>query len=465
MKRSKFILFIMVIFCCGVQSSACGQDIPESRSIAVVGTGYVGLITGACLADLGHNVVCYDINESKIHLLNNGIIPIYEDGLHEVVSRNCKAGRLAFTSDPNHAIPLASIVFIAVDTPMGASGDADLRSVKAVLEMISHYLDSYKIICMKSTVPVGTCNWAIAELEKKGISKDLFDVVSNPEFLREGSAVYDFMHPDRIVIGSANGAAAEEVARLYTIFKDQNIPLVTTSLVSSETIKYASNAFLACKLSFINEIANLCEKTGATVADVAYGMGLDKRIGTRFLVPGPGFGGSCFPKDCNALLHIAQKNNSALHMIETALSINDRQKKLCVEKLLHAMDGQLSGKTVAVLGLAFKANTDDVRFSPAITALEMLLEQQAYVQAYDPAASENMKKIFPDIFYASTAYEAVSGADAVLIITEWDEFKTIDWQRMQSIMHNHIIVDMRNVVDLKAAKDNNFACYSLGKCE
>lgn len=465
MKVYSYLLFILVILSLN-SPDAYGNDKPSlgknSSSIMIVGSGYVGLVTGTCLAEIGNQVICYDIDAQKIALLQKKIIPIYEPGLKELVEKNMNEGRLSFTSVLPEALCRCDILFIAVGTPMSDSGDADLTALESVVNEIVPYLSSYKLICIKSTVPIGTCDSLIRLLIQKGVDTKNFDVVSNPEFLREGMAIHDFMNPDRIVIGSMNQEAALMIENVYKALLTENTYVVHTSLLSSETIKYASNAFLACKLSFVNEIANLCEKTGAQISDVTYGMGLDPRIGASFLKPGPGFGGSCFPKDCQALLFCGNKNNIPLKMIETALEINEQQKKKAVEKLYELMESPLAGKTVAILGLAFKANTDDVRYSPAITAIEMLLAQNAHIQAYDPAAMDSMKKLFPTITYCPTAYDALLDADALVIMTEWNEFKYLDLKKVSEVMKGRIIVDMRNIFDQALMSTHKFIYSGVG---
>lgn len=457
MKYFKYILCIMVIFYCTAKAQ---EDAP--LKITVLGTGYVGLITGACFAEFGHIVRCVDTQSSKIEMLNNNIMPIYEPGLDQLVLKNVTAERLSFSTDIAGAIEWADCIFIAVGTPAHIDGCADLSAVYKAFDMIISHLNSYKIICMKSTVPIGTCQSLCKLLDDKGVSQELYDIVSNPEFLREGSAIFDFMNPDRLVFGVTSVQAQKLMERLYKPLFDQNVPALFTHLASSETIKYASNAFLATKLSFINEIANLCDKTGADIADVAKGLGLDKRVGSAFLKPGPGFGGSCFPKDCHALCKIGQIHSSPLFIVEAALQVNELQKQKPFEKLQNLLP-DLSGKTIGVLGLAFKNNTDDIRYSPAITLIELLLAQGVIIKAYDPAAMKEMAKLFPEIHYCASLYEAATDVDAIVIMTEWDQFRTIDLADLRKVMKGNIIIDARNLLDPIQLKQNEFIYAQIGR--
>lgn len=435
----------------------------RKHTIAVVGTGYVGLITGVCLAEFEHTVICVDTDENKIQMLKQGIIPIYEPGLDSLITRLGHTDRLSFTTDFNTAIESADTVFIAVGTPMGSDGCADLSAVNSVMAAIIPHLSTYKLICIKSTVPVGVGSGFEKMLHDAHIDSALFDIVSNPEFLREGSAVHDFFHPDRIIIGTESERARVIMKEIYAPLIESHIPCFFTDITSSETIKYASNAFLATKLSFINEIANLCDKSGADIQDVAYGMGLDKRIGPHFLKPGPGFGGSCFPKDCKALGVIGDRYGVALTMVETALAINEAQKKKPVEKLHSLMSGSLEGKTIAILGLAFKNNTDDIRYSPAIDTISMLLAEGAHIKAYDPQAMNNMRAVFSTIDYQDTAYDALYQADAAIIMTEWEEFKNLDLGYMAGIMRSCVVVDSRNLLNPAELQRYNFLYSLMGR--
>lgn len=462
MKR--LVASALIFFQSNLLFSEVTHQLPEQKhTIAVVGTGYVGLITGVCLAEFNHTVICVDTDEKKIQMLKNGIVPIYEPGLDSLIARLSHTDRLSFTTDFNAAIESADTVFIAVGTPMGSDGCADLSAVNSVMAAIIPHLNSYKLICVKSTVPVGVGTGFVNMLADAGVDHDLYDIVSNPEFLREGSAVYDFFHPDRIIIGTESERARAIMKEIYAPLIESHIPCFFTDITSSETIKYASNAFLATKLSFINEIANLCDKSGADIQDVAYGMGLDKRIGPHFLKPGPGFGGSCFPKDCTALGVIGNRYGVTLTLVQTALAVNEAQKKKPVEKLHALMNGSLAGKTIAILGLAFKNNTDDIRYSPAIDTIGMLLAEGAHIKAYDPQAMDNMRVIFDTVDYQQTAYDALYQADAAIIMTEWDEFKNLDLGYMAHIMRSCVIVDSRNLLNPAELQQYNFAYALMGR--
>src|SRR5579863_774782 len=448
----------------------------SDKVVTIIGTGYVGLVSGACLAEIGNSVICADVNSKKIELLHNGIMPIYELGLSELVERNVDAQRLIFTDNVAEAIASGDIIFIAVGTPMRADGSANLSYIDAVIRMIAENISSYKVIVTKSTVPVGTGRGIRAQLENDyGIDSNLFSVVSNPEFLREGLAVNDFLYPDRLVIGTDSDSALIALCEVYETLITGGTPYVLTDVQTAEMIKYASNAFLSVKISYINEVANLCDATDADVKTVAYAMGLDHRISPAFLNPGPGFGGSCFPKDSQAIVHIAAKNNLPFHTVQAALDANVIQQGKPVEKLQALMLREmqedlmektapvLAGKTVAVLGLAFKANTDDVRYSPSITTINLLQNLGVIIKAYDPVAMGNMRMIFPDITYCSSAYQAATDADAVVIMTDWDEIKQIDFARLKKVMRCPMIVDARNVVNPETLKQLGFACDSIGQ--
>jgi UDPglucose 6-dehydrogenase len=437
--------------------------------VVVIGTGYVGLVTGAGLAEFGNTVVCADIMKEKIDQLNQGRIPIFEPELKELVEKNVKRQRLSFTHHVVEAIQAADIIIIAVGTPRGDDGCADLTAFYSVIETIATHMNKYKVIITKSTVPIGT-GMVVQNLliERYGIDPQLFDLVSNPEFLREGSAVRDFLLPDRLVVGIESERVLEKMYAMYAPLIECGIPHVLTNIVSAEMIKYASNAFLATKLSFINEIANLCDKTGADVHTVACAMGLDKRISPYFLRPGPGFGGSCFPKDIQALLYTARNHEVVCSVIEGALETNERQKHVPVEKLTQLFSKRfgidsVQGKCIAVLGLAFKGNTDDIRFSPAITVIQLLLERGARVKAYDPLAMEKTKEILPDVTYCTSAYEAAKNADAVIIMTEWEEFKNLDMQKMGQLMRAAILVDARGLLHPDELKQYGFLCETIGQ--
>jgi UDPglucose 6-dehydrogenase len=440
----------------------------NDRVVTIIGTGYVGLVSGACLAEIGNSVICADIDSRKIEMLHNGVMPIYEVGLSEVVERNVDAGRLMFTDNVAQAISAADVIFIAVGTPMGEDGSANLSYIDGVVRMIAENIDSYKIIVTKSTVPVGTGRGIRAQLENVyGVDPQMFSIVSNPEFLREGLAVNDFLYPDRLVIGTDSDIALIALCEVYESLIASGTPYVLTNVQTAEMIKYAANAFLSVKISYINEVANLCDATGADVKTVAYAMGLDHRISPAFLNPGPGFGGSCFPKDSQAIVHIAGKHNLPFYTVRAALDANEQQKGKAVEKLQVLMQNELqedlAGKKVAVFGLAFKAGTDDVRYSPAIRTIELLQELGADVVAYDPIAMDNMRMIFSNIMYCSSPYQAAANADAVIIMTDWDEIKQIDFKRLKNVMHYPIIVDARNIINPEVLKQLGFACDTIGQ--
>lgn len=473
-------LFISSHWCLSIRKRAFGLLIgivflpplfvhaESDKVVTVIGTGYVGLVSGACLAENGNSVICADIDTKKIELLNQGIMPIYELGLEELVQRNVEVGRLMFTDDVARAIEMGDIIFIAVGTPMGENGNADLSYINAVVKTIAEHITSYKIIVTKSTVPVGTGKKIRAQLENDyGVDPALFSVASNPEFLREGLAVNDFLYPDRLVIGTDSDSALIALCEVYETLITGGTPYVLTDVQTAEMIKYASNAFLSIKISYINEVANLCDATDADVKTVAYAMGLDHRISPAFLNPGPGFGGSCFPKDSQAIVYIASQYQLPFHTVQAALDANDIQQGKPVEKLSSLMQRELqedlAGKTVAVLGLAFKANTDDVRYSPSIRTIQLLQQHGAIIQAYDPIAANNMSQIFPDLTYCKSAYEAATGADAVIVMTDWDEIKQIDFARLKKVMRNVIIVDARNIVNPEILKRLGFACDAIGQ--
>jgi UDPglucose 6-dehydrogenase len=419
--------------------------------IAVIGTGYVGSVSGACLADFGNHVICVDNNSEKIEALRKGKIPIYEPGLDAVVARNVACGRLSFTTDTAAAIKESDVVFIAVGTPPADDGSADLVYVEAAARQIGSLIEKYTVIVNKSTVPVGTgrkvINWIGEETAKRGFF-DGFDVVSNPEFLREGAAVYDFTHPDRIVIGSESEKARNIMKDVYRALYLNETPCIETSLESAEMIKYASNAFLAVKITFINEIANLCEKTGANVQDVARAMGKDGRIGSKFLHPGPGYGGSCFPKDTRALSKIGRDHDEIQHIVETTIDTNENQKLRAAKKIESVM-GSLAGKTIALLGLAFKPNTDDMRESPAITICEYLANRGAHLRLYDPAAMKEaqwrLAGIKDSIYFSTDEYDAVCGANALVIVTEWNQFRNLDILKVKELLASPYFFDLRNI--------------------
>ena len=429
--------------------------------VTVVGTGYVGLVTGACLSNLGLSAVCADVDESKIAVLQAGGIPIYEPGLEEVVHRNVHAGRLSFTTDVAAATRDAEVVFLAVGTPPLPDGSADMRYIFDAVRVFSENHTGYQVLVTKSTVPVGTGARIEAILAEKH-AKDTFAVVSNPEFLREGSAVSDFTNPDRIVVGCDDPKALEIMKRLYKNQTDKSIRLLITNRVSAELIKYASNGFLSVKISFVNEVSRLCEEVGADVMDVARGMGMDSRIGPRFLSPGPGYGGSCFPKDTRALLDVAKAHKVPLRVVEAAVAANEDQVQRSLNKIERAFGG-VKGKTVALLGLAFKSDTDDIRESPSVKIAAALLDAGAAVQAYDPAAAENALRELPALKVCPDSYAAAQGADGLVIATEWDEFKQLDWPRLKQCLKNHLAVDLRNLHDPRDVRDAGFNYYSVGR--
>lgn len=430
------------------------------RNICVIGIGYVGLVTGACLADLGNRVVCLNRDESKCDNLKKGIMPIYEPGLEEVVRRNYAAGRLDFTTSYDQALEDAGFVFIAVGTPSGAEGEADLVHVNQASEGLARRLRQSTIIVNKSTVPIGTGDW-VADIVRENIPDDdiEFSVVSNPEFLREGSAVYDFMNPDRIVLGSTNPAAAHRVAELYYPLQ---APIIITDLRTAEMIKYASNAFLAARVSFINEIAGICDELGADVKEVAFGMGCDKRIGHHFLQAGLGWGGSCFPKDVKALAHMADLHGTHPQLLRAVMDINQAQRRRVVRWLRNALCS-LSEKTIGVLGLAFKPNTDDVRESSAIDVIHLLQNEGARIKAYDPKAMPSARKVLNDITFCSDPYELAQGCDALILATEWDEFRYLEWPRIRTAMRGDIFVDGRNLYEPETMAQAGFRYRPIGR--
>ncbi|RLL85926.1 UDP-glucose/GDP-mannose dehydrogenase family protein [Mesotoga sp. BH458_6_3_2_1] len=434
-----------------------------SKQISVIGTGYVGLVTGTGLADFGNKVTCVDVDKTKIDMLNHGQIPIYEPGLKELVDKNVRERRLSFTSEIDTSIKEAEVVFIGVGTPSKENGEADLSYVEAVVESIAKNLDGYKVIVTKSTVPVGTNRWIKqAIIEKSG--KDTFDIVSNPEFLREGSAVHDVFHPDRVVIGYESERAKEIIQDIYKALYIIETPFLFCNLETAELIKYASNAFLATKITFINQIANFCEAVGADVHKVAKGMGMDGRISPKFLHPGPGYGGSCFPKDTKALVDIGNKYNVDMSLVKEVVSSNERQKKRMVEKLERLVGGDLRGKKIGILGLAFKAETDDMRESPSVVVIYELLKRGAKVIAHDPQAIENAKVIFGDrIEYADSEYKVMSSSDAIMILTEWNQYRGLDLEMAKKLMKGNIILDTRNLIELQRAKELGIICEGVGR--
>ena len=432
--------------------------------IAVIGTGYVGLVTGAGLADFGNDVICCDIDPKKIDALNNGEIPIYEPGLDKIVSRNAGEGRLRFTTDLGDAISRSRAIFIAVGTPPKPDGSANLSYVESVARTIAQHMNGPKLVITKSTVPIGTGRMIEKILEESGNGQK-GSVVSNPEFLREGSAIEDFLKPDRVVIGASDDESIELMKEIYAPLHSLEIPFVVTNVESAELIKYAANGFLATKISFINEVAQICERVGGNVQDVALGMGLDTRIGPKFLQSGPGFGGSCFPKDSSAMATIARAHGYPFQIMEAVLRVNDDIKQRMVAKIIAAASGEVKGKTIAVLGLAFKPETDDMRDSPTIPLIEGLQKQGAMIRAYDPGAIENSKKIFKNVTYCNDAYETADGADALVIATEWNEFRALKLERIKKLLKQPLIIDLRNVYDPQRMKAEGFTYVSVGRSQ
>ncbi len=432
--------------------------------VAVIGAGYVGLVTGACFAEFGNEVVCVDKVKEKIDMLKEGKIPFYEPGLSELVKRNSQEGRLFFTTDINGAIRDSLVIFIAVGTPTRGDGSADLTYVEEVAKKIAENLNDYKVVVTKSTVPVGT-GYRIKKIIERNKKNDVsFDVASNPEFLREGSAVYDFMHPDRVVIGTESDSARAILRDLYRPLYLRDTPFVFTDIKTAELIKYASNSYLAMRISFINEIANLCDIIGADVHVVAKAMGLDGRIGPKFLHPGPGFGGSCFPKDTKALIRIAEEHGYDFKLVKATVEVNEKQKERAYQKIVEMLDGSTKGKTVAVLGLSFKPNTDDIRESPALHIIERLLEDGATVRVYDPAAMDNVRKVFKDaLIYCQNAYDAATGADAVVVVTEWNQFRNMNLKKIKEVLKGDAIIDLRNIYEPQKVKALGLRYTGMGR--
>ena len=431
--------------------------------IAMIGTGYVGLVSGACFSEFGTDVVCVDKDAGKIDRLLDGVIPIYEPGLDALVEKNVAAGRLSFTTDLHAAVKGADAVFIAVGTPTTeGDGHADLSYVYAAAAEIGHAMDDYTVVVTKSTVPVGTgreVHRIISEIR----SADEFDVASNPEFLREGSAIEDFMRPDRVVIGTDSEKASEVLRQLYRPLYLMETPILYTKIETAELIKYAANTFLAAKITFINEVANLCEKVGANVQEVARGIGLDGRIGSKFLHAGPGHGGSCFPKDTLALVQTAKDFDAPLKIIEAVVQVNEERKHQMADKIIAAAGGSVDGKTVAVLGLTFKPNTDDMRDSPSLAIVPALQQAGATVRAFDPQGMEEAKEMLPGTVFCDDAYETMEGADALSIVTEWNEFRLLDLERVKGLLSAPLLVDLRNIYKPDEIIKAGFDYYSVGR--
>jgi UDPglucose 6-dehydrogenase len=433
-----------------------GRDL---RKICVIGTGYVGLVTGTCFSDLGNLVTCVDIDEEKIAKLKAGEMPIYEPGLEEMTHRNAQAGRLRFTTFYEEGLKEAEFVFIAVNTPMGDEGEADLSYMRAAARSIAEAMEHSLTIVNKSTVPIGTGDW-VAEIVARHQSQPIeFSVVSNPEFLREGSAVHDFMYPDRIVLGSLDREAAERVAQLYLSLR---APIMITDLRTAEMIKYASNAYLANRISFINEIASVCEALGADVKEVAVGMGYDKRIGSSFLEAGVGYGGSCFPKDVSALAHMASIHGCHPQLLRTVMEINRDQRRQIIQKLRDLL-GTLDRKTVGVLGLAFKPNTDDTRDAPSVEIIHLLQNEGAHIRAYDPAAMDKARRVLSDVTFCADPYKVAQGCDALIVVTEWNEFKHLDMGWIKQAMRQPMLIDGRNIYDPETMRALGFTYRGVGR--
>jgi len=455
--------------------------------IAIIGTGYVGLVTGTCLSDFGLQVTCVDQDEQKINILNSGGSPIYEPNLAPLIEKNVSAGRLTFTTDLKKAVKQSKLIFIAVGTPPNHDGSANINQIEKVAQQIAHHLNEYKVIVNKSTVPIGTAH-KIKEIINKYRAKSVipakagihpsspsplrgeggvrvkhpFDIVSNPEFLREGSAIYDFTHPDKIVIGTTSPKALKIMQEIYRSLYLIDTPFVITNPETAELIKYACNAFLATKITFINEIANLCDKVGADVHQIAKAMGLDGRISPKFLHPGPGYGGSCFPKDTEALCSIAASYGYEFKTLEAVVKANKRQRELMVEKIKHHL-GDLKGKTIAILGLAFKQNTDDIRQSPAIDIIKLLLKEGANIRCFDPLAMNNTKKILPNLTYCQDEYETARGSDALIIASEWNQFRNLDLLKIKKSLKSPILLDLRNLYDPDKVKSLGFIYEGVGR--
>jgi len=431
-------------------------------NICMVGTGYVGLVAGACLSDFGMNVICVDKEKDKIDRLNNGDIPIYEIGLREIIERNVKLGRLHFSTDLKKAVDRCLVIFLAVGTPENPDGSADLTAIRDVTKQVAECMTEYKIIAIKSTVPVGTAR-ELKELIRKNISKETdFDVVSNPEFLRQGAAVEDFLRPNRIILGCDSERALAIIRDIYRPLYLLDTPIISTTTETAEIIKYAANTMLALKISFINEIANLCDVVSADVYQVAKALGMDKRIGPKFLHPGPGFGGSCFPKDIKSLIYLADNLDYDFKLAQAVVEVNRRQKEQVVEKCRKAL-GQLSGKKICLLGLSFKPNTDDIREAPAIYVAHRLIEEGAEISAYDPAAMEPAGKELPDINYRDNSYSACKNTDMIIIMTEWNEFRDLQFEKIIYENKKPIIYDTRNIYDGNKVKKMGFEYICTGR--
>ncbi len=428
----------------------------------MIGTGYVGLVTGACFAEFGLNVTCVDNDLSKIGKLQKGLIPFFEPGLEEMIRRNVREKRLCFTQDIDQAVKKSLVIFIAVGTPPQKDGSVNIRYLEGVAREIGLSINGYKVIAIKSTVPVGT-GAHVRDIISQNLNESInFDMASNPEFLREGSAIEDFIRPNRVVIGAASDQAHAILKDLYSPLYLIETPFVLTTIETAELIKYAANAFLATKISFINEIANICEKVGADVHVVAKGMGLDQRIGPKFLHPGPGFGGSCFPKDTAAIAHIAEANGYQFEIVRAVMKVNQKQRERMVAKIKKAL-GTVRGKKIGILGLAFKPNTDDIRESPALDIIQALQRGGAKIKAFDPKAMENTKGIFKSIAYGKDAYDTVKGCDVLVILTEWNQFRNLDLPRLKNLMKTPIFIDLRNIYEPAKMKQLGFRYFAVGR--
>ncbi len=430
--------------------------------IAVIGTGYVGLVTGACFAEFGVEVTCVDVDEKKIEGLKNGKMPIYEPGLDQIVVKNFKAGRLHFTTDIKSAVEQALVVFLAVGTPPKDDGSPDMSYYQQAALDIANCMNGYKVLVTKSTVPVGTGKWLKEFVSANQTTTTNFGVASNPEFLREGAAIEDFMHPDRVVIGSNEEDAIAIMKDLYRPLYLIETPIVITSLEAAELIKYAANAFLATKITFINEIANLCDKIGCDVHDVARGMGMDKRIGNKFLHPGPGYGGSCFPKDTRALATVARQFGSETRIVDTVIEVNELQRQAMIPKI-EKLVGDVSGKLIAVLGLSFKPETDDMRESPATDIINELQKRGAKIRAFDPVAMDEAKHFLTDVEYANDEYSAIEGADVLVFMTEWNQFRALDMAKVKKLLKSPKIADLRNIYEPKDMRELGFDYVGVGR--
>ena len=430
--------------------------------IAVIGTGYVGLVTGTCFSEFGNEVICVDNDKSKINKLKDGVIQIYKPGLDVLVAKNVRENRLSFTSDIKEAIEKSLIIFIAVGTPPKPDGSANLSYIEAVSKDIAKYKNGYKVVVNKSTAPVGTGKWIRKVIEDNQAEKMNFAVASNPEFLREGSAIDDFMRPDRVVIGAEQEEAMAIMKDLYSPLYLIETPIVLTNIETAELVKYAANAFLATKISYINEMSNLCDLLGADIHDVARGMGLDNRIGRKFLHAGPGYGGSCFPKDTSAIYHLAKKRGFDLKIIGSTIDVNKKQREIMFEKIKSGL-GDLKGKTIAFLGLSFKPNTDDMRDAPSIDIIQNLIKEGANIRAFDPVAVENAKKIMPDVKYCKETYETVKDCDALVFMTEWNQFRSLNMEKIKSLLKQPIIFDLRNIYEPSKMKQSGFVYSSVGR--